>query len=515
MQKNTKKEFFIFILIFLLGVFLRLYHLDYPLGLHGDEAWTGIEARRILTQGSIGIWSSSALGQPTLPFYWTAFIFKLFGESIYTLRLSFALLTIFSLPFFYFAVKLLFNKNVALIAFLLFATSHVFLLFSHVAPTHALFLVLFFPTIYFFLLALKSNRKIFFIVSGILLGLAPYFYVGLRIFPLFFAFFISYKSFYKNFLKQYWKNLLLFFLISFTIFLPLGLYGLRHSEDFMTRINMVSVFSKDGIVHEAVPNASIALENNIRKVFLMFLIKGDVDPQDNFHSAPLFEWVSGVFFTIGFLSQLFYRKKHFADDSRIFLLLWFFIFLTGSIFTVDAPNFRRIQPSITASYIFVALGIIYVYRYLKRLLKLSHILNVLMVLVLIIIAWNNISMYFGKQAISSETKSAFSYQLVKAAEFIKTIPDPYVYFYSARWSYNYETLRFLLNDIPGEDRSSQFGTYSLMNNNFGKTVVYLFLPDYQNSLFEVQKMYSNGKTIIKEDTDKTILFYSYIIPKKL
>src|SRR5438045_9389623 len=106
MRKFIEKyDFWIFVGIFLLGVCLRLYHLDYPLGLHGDEAWSGIEARRILQTGWIGVWSPSALGQPTAPFYWTALIFKLFGGNLITLRFSFAIELILVLPFFYLIVK--------------------------------------------------------------------------------------------------------------------------------------------------------------------------------------------------------------------------------------------------------------------------------------------------------------------------------------------------------------------------------------------------------------------------
>lgn len=516
MNRLTKNEFLLFLCIFTLGAFLRLYHLDYPLGLHGDEAWTGIEARRILSEGWIGIWSPSALGQSTIPFYWTAFIFKLFGENIFTLRLSFALLSIFSLPFFYLTVKLLFDKNVAMIAFLFFATSHIFLLFSHVAPTHALFLVPFFPTLYFFLIALKSNRKIFFVVSGIFLGLSQYFYVGLRILLLLLVIFILYESFRKNFLKQHWKNLSLFFLISFITFLPLGMYGLQHTENFMTRTNMVNIFSQQGIEWAQSTNKNLSsslplLRHNIISTLLMFTKEGDHDQQDNAANLPIFDIIPGIFFIIGFLFQLKYLKKR----GYAFLYIWFFLFLSGTLFTVDAPNFRRIQPTIAAAYIFVGFGILNVSTILYKILKNKLLINSLLIFIVLFIGYLDIKSYFLKQSVSEETKSIFCYPLVKTADFIKAIPNPYVYFYSAGWSYHYETLRFLLNGIPGEDRSSQFGTYSLIKNNFDKTVVYLFLPDYQDSFFEIQKMYPNGKTIIKKDTDNTIIFYSYIISKEI
>lgn len=514
MSRFTKNEFLFFLCIFILGAFLRLYHLDYPLGLHGDEALTGLEASKILKEGPISIWSSSSFGQASFPLYWTAFIFKFFGKNIYSLRLSFTLLSVISLPFFYFSVRCLFSKNIALLAFFLFSIARVPVHFSHIA--YASYLMPFLPAIFFLILALKENKMRYFILSGVFVGLSPYFYQGLRIFPIFIILFLFYKFFKKSLSKKYLVNLIIFFITSFVFFLPLGRYSLLHPDTYWSRTESISIFSKQGLKHIQTSyygNSSFVriLFKQIKKTGSMFILKGDGDSQDNNQNLPLLDPLSGFFFIIGFCFLLLRSR----NDPTIFLYLWFFIFLTGSIFTVDAPNFRRIQPSIAASYVFVALGIIYIYNYLKPLSKLNHILNLLIAMILVVVTWNNISTYFGQQAISSETKSAFSYQLVKASEFINTIPNSYVYFYSARWSYHYETLRFLLHDIPGEDRSSQFGTYSLINNNFGKTVVYLFLPDYQDSFFQVQKMYPNGRTIIKKDTDKTILFYSYIIPKKL
>lgn len=100
----------------------------------------------------------------------------------------------------------------------------------------------------------------------------------------------------------------------------------------------------------------------IKKTAFMFHVKGDGDPQDNFASLPLFDFVTGAFFILGFIVSF----KNIKSASFLFLLLWFFVFLMSTIFTVDTPNFRRVQPSIAASYVFVALGIMWLYNQLKN-----------------------------------------------------------------------------------------------------------------------------------------------------
>ena len=57
------------------AAFLRVYRLEeIPAGFHGDEAWVGIEGLRILKEGWIGPFTTSAMGQPTGPFYLTALL---------------------------------------------------------------------------------------------------------------------------------------------------------------------------------------------------------------------------------------------------------------------------------------------------------------------------------------------------------------------------------------------------------------------------------------------------------
>ena len=58
-----------------------------PPGLHGDEAATGLEARRILEQGWIGVYTGMAGGNPTGFYYLDALLFKFVDNPILAVRL--------------------------------------------------------------------------------------------------------------------------------------------------------------------------------------------------------------------------------------------------------------------------------------------------------------------------------------------------------------------------------------------------------------------------------------------
>ena len=103
--------------ITLLAAVLRLWDLGtVPLGLHGDEAWTGIDARRILDEGSIGPYVGSALGQPTGPLYVTSLLFRIMPETTYTIRFAMAIAGIATIPAAYLCFATMFNRTVAAIA---------------------------------------------------------------------------------------------------------------------------------------------------------------------------------------------------------------------------------------------------------------------------------------------------------------------------------------------------------------------------------------------------------------
>ena len=92
---------------------LRIWQLDVvPLGLHNDEAWTGINAREVLRDGWIGPYLyPSGLGQPAGPVYVTALLFSVLPQTTFTLRLSMALFGIAAVALTYGAGRAMFDRT--------------------------------------------------------------------------------------------------------------------------------------------------------------------------------------------------------------------------------------------------------------------------------------------------------------------------------------------------------------------------------------------------------------------
>ena len=108
--------------ITVLAAVLRLWRLGtIPLGLHGDEAWTGLDAERVLDEGWIGPYLVSALGQPIGPVYWAAAVFAVLPDTTLVLRASMAFFGIATIPLSYVTFRLMFDRTVAVFAALLLA----------------------------------------------------------------------------------------------------------------------------------------------------------------------------------------------------------------------------------------------------------------------------------------------------------------------------------------------------------------------------------------------------------
>ena len=130
-EKWNRADWAILAALTALALFLRLFRLDAMTeGLHHDEAITGLEAMRVLSDGYIGPYSASVGGQALGPAYWTALIFWIAEPTRFTLQLSMALLGAATVPAAYLLFRLSFGRGVALFAAVALAASHWHLYYS-------------------------------------------------------------------------------------------------------------------------------------------------------------------------------------------------------------------------------------------------------------------------------------------------------------------------------------------------------------------------------------------------
>ena len=189
--RATRLDLLILLGLTVLAAVPRLVLLtDIPPGFHGDEAWTGIDARRVLDEGWIGPYVISALGQPAGPLYFAAPIVGLLGDSVFSVRLSMALLAIVTVPVAYLTFRVMFGRTLGTFAAILLALGLWHLHFSRIG-----FMVISWPlmelvTLLFLFLGIKTRRWLFFGLAGLAFGAGIYTYNAYPIFALPFGVFI-------------------------------------------------------------------------------------------------------------------------------------------------------------------------------------------------------------------------------------------------------------------------------------------------------------------------------------
>ena len=157
------------VLIILLGVFVRIFKIEeYPNALNVDEASAGYEAFSIMNYGIdrngkflpvfLVAWGS---GQNALLTYLMIPFIAIFGLSTFAIRLPMAILGGISLVVFYYLLKRMTNKKVAIIGLIFLAICPWHIMKSRWGLESNLFPDLMLLSIFLIIKGLQDKRKIF------------------------------------------------------------------------------------------------------------------------------------------------------------------------------------------------------------------------------------------------------------------------------------------------------------------------------------------------------------------
>ncbi len=149
-----------------------------PLGVQGDEAAAGLEARRIMDEGWIGIFSPAASGNPTAFFYLTVPTVWAFGNEVISVRLTSATIDMVTVFAFYVLLRRNFGYTTAVIGGLLMAVSAWHIHFSRIAFMNILWPMLVVLSLIAFCEGHRRGPRWWWAVSGGFMAAGIYAYNG-------------------------------------------------------------------------------------------------------------------------------------------------------------------------------------------------------------------------------------------------------------------------------------------------------------------------------------------------
>jgi 4-amino-4-deoxy-L-arabinose transferase-like glycosyltransferase len=346
----------ILFLLLLLALIPRFYLLgQVPPGLSGDELFNLVDARMI-GPGYWPVFLEGNNGREVLFFYLLALSTRLFGATVFAVRLPAALLGVGTVLLIYLIGLSQHNRRIAIVAAGLAAVSLWPVMLSHWglrAISLAFFTAL---TVYLFGAGLESGRLRHWLLGGAFLGLTLYTYIPSRLFPAVIAAWFAWIFFsHRRQLFQNGRHLVLSLLLALVVFAPFGLYMLRYPDKVNQRI-----YGMRSALDEARDGNPAALVPSVMGVARMFTIEGDGEWRYHLAGRPLFDRVTGLFFYGGVLVCLWYvfrRGNGIRERPRFaLLLLWLGAMLVPNAVLDANSSFLRAAGAVAPLYLITAIG---------------------------------------------------------------------------------------------------------------------------------------------------------------
>jgi hypothetical protein len=355
----------VLVLVLLVTAVLRLPHLPtIPPGLHFDEAANALLTGDIAFRGYRPVFISSYTGKEVLFFYLAAGVMVGVGESLFALRLTAAFIGLLTVAATYWAgCELLRDRRVALLAATILAVSFWHVLFSRLgfrAISQPLLQAL---TVALLLRGLRREDWRWLAGAGVVLGLAAYTYLAVRLFPVLLLLACLPLLWHG---RRRWAQLGVVGVIGLLVAAPLLLYFVNNPDAFWVRIGQVA----PGV-------ETLSIGEATWRSLQMFFVQGDPYWRFNWPLRPLFNWFLGGALVLGWLAvahRLMWKPvrsdplQDWQATSLLFLLLApFLMILPTALATSEiVPSNLRAIGLIPFIFYLPALGLILLLAELHR-----------------------------------------------------------------------------------------------------------------------------------------------------
>jgi 4-amino-4-deoxy-L-arabinose transferase-like glycosyltransferase len=450
------------VLIVATAAALRTWQLGtVPLGLHNDEAWTGINAREVLRDGYIGPYLyPSGLGQPSGPAYFTALLFALLPQSTFILRLSMALFGIATVALTYAAGRVMFDRTTALFAAALLA-----IMPWHLHLSRTGFMVNAWPCIEMAILWLlfraraRARSSLWeYAAVGALIGLGVYTYNAYPLFvpvvavPFAYDWVAARASGHRRAwlvrtaaaaATALWATVLMVH------------YAARHPEYFWHH-EQVSVLHADEWRAAGWPQRADLLAVRGAEWARGVFLGGRPDNGDGLGGSghPLLDPLTGAAALIGLVMAL----RNWRRPASGVLLAAALVLPLGALLTVGDGLYRRTFGLVPFIALLAALPLAELWQRALRGRGAWRVAVAGAVLLAVAVAGaHNAYAYFGPLQRGPHIPAIYPYQVDAAARAVARLPPGTIaYFYSDRWGAGFETIRWLAPEAVLVDRSREF-----------------------------------------------------------
>ncbi len=505
-------------LCIVLGFVLRYFDLTgIPRTVGGDEGTMGLQAMQVLQGRMTNMFATGWLSHPTFWFFLQALSMKLFGTDVFGLRLLSVLLGTLTIPLFYLLVRRLFDRELALVATLLFTFYDFHIHYSRLAANNIadpLFACL---TLWLLCRGIAGRRRLDFVLAGLALGLAQYFYMGARLIPIIVVVYLALRVVKeREFLGRHWADVVAMFFAVWLIVAPLYVYFWQHPGVYNSRLNQVGIIQSGWLEREqAITNrtaASLVAEQFRRSAFAFNYYHDRVVWYGP--SRPLLGFAASIFFVFG-LAYAMYRG---LDHRYSLFTVWFWLGVVfGSALMESPPSSMRLVTLAPVLCFLVAVGVFKVIELGQRAgLYPAGVVRYVVVVAVIALTWLSIKFYFFDYTPSRVYGSLNGQVATEMAYYLRALgPEYRAYFFGApRMYYDFGTIPFIARGVEGLDVRER-GDIRPDLFRPDKNAVFIFVPERLDELRIVQEMYPNGlQRDFPDEARGNTLFVAYEVSRE-
>ncbi|MEX2227818.1 MAG: glycosyltransferase family 39 protein [Dehalococcoidia bacterium] len=454
--------------IAVVALVVRTYDLaNYPYGIHGDEASTGLDGRKILDGVDLWPYTAAALGQPSGPMYWTTPFVAVMGSTIAAVRLPMALLGVGTVVLGFFALRELFDRPTAYIGAVLIAFSSWLIFYNRTGYTASAMPFTEFASLLAVALALKHRWWPWSVAAGFVVGAGIYGYYSYPLFALGLGVFVLVHWAIERPRPAivHARNVLVMGLMALLTIQSMWPYitsdavGYQHDRIVFAVSNTPEYKAAD---EAGDTGAKVDLYwENATNLSRTLLTEGIPDASDGSGTTAALDTVTVVIAGAGLgVCVLLAIRRRRAAYLLPLIIMPFVLF--GPLWSQGGYHRRSLG---LLPFILMAAAVLLGYVWQSLAEQRPSQRGILTALVITLLAGYgaiNVERYFDAPRDQPVSRFVYSPELTHAANFIKDEPDDAkIYFASERWSINYETVQYLVPDKSSadgdlEDRSEQF-----------------------------------------------------------
>jgi Dolichyl-phosphate-mannose-protein mannosyltransferase len=363
-----------------------------PIVLTGDEGSSGIAALGPIHGDINNPFISSWFSFPSLFFFIQSLSIRIFGQTTQALRLVSAFAGALTVTATYFTARVLFDRRTALVAAIFLTAYSYHINFSRIGLNNiwgGLWYTIVIGAVWY---GWEHEEGKAFILAGLCLGIAQYFYPSGRVLILpIMAWFAIMAFVNREKFKRVFPNTLIMLLISFVVVLPLGLFYIHHPDEFMAPFNRVSIFG---------PILSSLIQSSSRLIWLILLMQ-ITKGLSAFTNIPINAWyrpgiplllpLPASLFLLGILILL---VRHYKDRFPL-LALWILTFGFIGGLSESTPAAQRYIAAAPVCALLIGYGLSETTGLFERLWpKLNRLLFGVAVSAAMLMAVNELFFYF-------------------------------------------------------------------------------------------------------------------------